>query len=42
MPLRKGDTMAKKEKAKEQKGKHAERKTLKKTADYLKKGPKNK
>jgi hypothetical protein len=42
MTLRKGDTMAKEEKAKEQKGKHAERKTFKKTAAYLKKGPKNK
>ncbi len=42
MALRTGDTMAKKEKAKEQKDKHAERKAFKKTADYLKKGPRNK
>jgi len=42
MTLRKGETMAKKGKANEKKGKHAERKTFKKTAGYLKKGPKNK
>jgi len=41
MTLRKGDTMVKKEKAKGQKGKHEERKTFKKTAAYLKKGPQN-
>jgi len=34
--------MAKEEKAKGQKGKHTERQTFKKTAAYLKKGPKNK
>ena len=42
MTLRKGATMAKEEKAKGQKGKHTERQTFKKTAAYLKKGPKNK
>ena len=34
--------MAKEEKAKGQKGKHTEQKTYKKSAAYLKKGPKNK
>ena len=33
--------MVKKEKAKGQKDKHEEQKTFKKTAAYLKKGPKN-
>ena len=34
--------MAKEEKARNRKDKHTERKTYKKTAAYLKKGPKNK
>ena len=42
MTLRNGDTMAKEEKAKGQKGKHTERQTYNKTAAYLKKGPKKK
>jgi len=42
MALRKGDTMVKEEEAKGQKGKREEQKTSKKTAAYLKKGPRNK